>query len=191
MVRRFPARGAALCSLLMLGGLSQAHADADNVGLGFAAEVDLEYGGDNIATVEFEDGDSQHIKTGSGITVGLGAHYRAAGSPFSVRGTVGYKYATTQASNADISVGRAVIEVVGNYLFVNDWWVGAGLTHHTAIKFRGDGFVDNIDFKDATGPTVEVGWRWIALSYTNLDYETKFGTEGDASSFGLTLTNKF
>jgi hypothetical protein len=191
MVRRFPARGAALCSLLMLGGLSQAHADADHVGLGFAAELDVEYGGDNIATLEFEDGSSQHIKTGSGITLALGAHYRAAGSPFSVRTTVGYKYVTTQASNADISVGRVVIEALGNYLFANDWWVGAGITHHSNIKFDGDGFADNLDFKDATGPTVEVGWRWIALSYTNLDYETKFGTEGDASSFGLTATSKF
>jgi hypothetical protein len=191
MVRRFPARGVALCSLLLVGGLSQAHADAYNVGLGFAAEVDFEYGGDNIATLEFEDGSGQHVKTGSGITVALGAHYRADESPFSVRTTFGYKYQTTQASNADIDVGRFVIEAVGNYLFENDWWVGAGVTHHTGIKFDGDDFVDNIDFKDATGPTVEVGWRWFALSYTNLDYKGKFGGEADASSFGLTITSAF
>lgn len=191
MHRRFPARGAALCSLLMIGALSQAHA-ADNTGLGFAFEADLEYGGDEIATLEFEDGSSQDVKTGQGITLALGGHYRAEDSPFSVRGTVGYKYVTTQASNADISIGRTVVEVVGNYLFDNGWWVGAGLTHHTGIKFDGDDFVPDVDFKDATGPTVEIGWRWIALSYTNLDYETKFGGfELDASSIGLTLTNKF
>lgn len=191
MLRRFPARGAVLCSLLMLGGLSQAHA-ADNTGFGLALEADLEYGGDEIATLEFEDGSSQDVKTGQGITVALGGHYRAEGSPFSVRGTLGYKYVTTKASNADISIGRTVVEVVGNYLFANDWWVAAGLTHHTGIKFDGDGFVEDIDFKNAIGPTVEVGWRWIALSYTKLDYETKFGGfEIDASSVGLTLTSKF
>jgi hypothetical protein len=191
MLRRFPARGAALCSLLMLGGLSQAHA-ADSTGFGFVFEGDLEYGGDEIATLEFDDGSSQDVKTGQGITLALGGHYRSGESPFSMRGTVGYKYVTTQASNADISIGRTVIEVVGNYVFENNWWVAAGLTHHTGIKFDGDGFVGDVEFKDATGPTVEVGWRWIALSYTNLDYKTRFGGfEVDASNFGLTLISKF
>jgi len=175
----------------MLGGWSQAQ--AENTGFGFVFEGDLEYGGDEIATLEFVDGSSQDVKTGQGITLALGGHYRADGSPFSVRGTVGYKYVTTKASNADISIGRTVLEVVGNYLFANDWWVAAGLTHHTGIKFDGDDFSPDIDFKATTGPTVEVGWRWIALSYTKLEYKPKHGTEAeaDASSFGLTLISKF
>lgn len=190
MLRRLPARGAALCSLLMLGCLPQAHAE-NATGLGFVFEGDLEYGGDDIATLEFVDGSSQDIKTGQGVTLALGGHYRAAGSPFSMRGTIGYKYVTTKASNADISIGRTVFELVGNYLFANDWWVAAGLTHHSGIKFDGDGFAPDIDFKDATGPTLEVGWRWIALSYTNLEYKGKYGGEADASSVGLTLVSKF
>ncbi|WP_153067464.1 hypothetical protein [Steroidobacter cummioxidans] len=191
MLRRLPARGAVLCTLAMLGGWSQAQAQAENTGFGFVFEGDLEYGGDEIATLEFVDGSSQDVKTGQGITLALGGHYRADGSPFSVRGTVGYKYVTTKASNADISIGRTVVEVVGNYLFANNWWVAAGLTHHTGIKFDGDDFAPDIDFKDATGPTVEVGWRWIALSYTKLEYKGKYGGEADASSFGLTLISKF
>lgn len=178
-----------LCSLLMLGGLSQAH--ADNEGLGFTFEADLEYGGDDLATFEFDDGSTQDIKTGQGITLALGGHYRAAESPFSVRGTVGYKYVTTKASNADISISRTVLEVVGNYLWDNGWWVGGGITHHSGIKFDADGFGPDVDFDDATGPTLEVGWRWIALTYTNLDYKDEFGGEWDASNFGLKLTSKF
>jgi hypothetical protein len=38
---------------------------------------------------------------------------------------------------------------------------------------------------------VELGWRWIALSYTQLDYTDEYGGNWDASSFGLTLISKF
>ncbi|MFC4310784.1 hypothetical protein ACFPN2_16945 [Steroidobacter flavus] len=190
MLRRLPARSAALCSLLMLGCLSQAHA-ADYTGFGFVFEGDLEYGGDDIATLSFVDGSSQDIKAGQGVSLALGGHYRAGDSPFSVRGTIGYKYVTTKASNADISIGRTVFELVGNYLISDSWWVGAGITHQTGIKFDGDGWTPDIDFDDATGPTIEVGWRWFALSYTNLKYKGEFQGDIDASSFGLTAVSKF
>ena len=161
-------------------------------GLGFVLEADLEYGGDDIATVNFTDGSAQDIKAGQGLSVAMGAHYRSReDSPFSVRGTVGYKYVTTAASNADISISRVVFEVLGNYAWENGWWVGAGITRHSNIKFDGDGFGPDVTFDDATGPTVEIGWRWIALSYTQLDYADEFGDEWDASSLGLTLTTKF
>jgi hypothetical protein len=189
MIRKLSPRAAIACSLLAVSCLSTAH--AENEGLAFTIEADLEYGGDDLATLEFTDGSSQDIKAGQGVTVALGGHYRAVESPFSVRGTVGYKYVTTQASNADISVSRTVFEFVGNYLWDTGWWIGGGLTHHTGIKFDADGYGPNVKFDDATGPTVEVGWRWIALSYTNLDYKDPFGGKWDASSVGLTLTSKF
>ena len=189
MIRRLSPHAAVACSLLAVSGM--AHAEKDNEGLGFAIEADLEYGGDDLATLEFTDGSSQDIKAGQGVTIALGGHYRAAESPFSVRGTVGYKYVTTKASNADISVGRTVIEFVGNYLWDNGWWVGGGITHHSSIKFDADGYARNVNFDDATGPTLEVGWRWIALTYTDLDYKDPNGGKWDASSVGLKLTNKF
>jgi hypothetical protein len=163
---------------------------AEDRGLHFLFEGDLEYGGDRVATVSFTDGSSQDVRAGQGVSLAMGAHYRGD-SPFSVRGTVGYKYVTTAASNADISMSRVVFEVLGNYAWSNGWWTGAGITHHTNVKFKGDGFGPDIDFDDATGPTVELGWRWFALSYTNLKYKGEFGGEVDASSLGLTLVSKF
>ncbi len=68
---------------------------------------------------------------------------------------------------------------------------GAGVTHHVDIQFDGDGFVPNLDFDDATGFTLEAGWKWIALSYTGIDYTDEFGGDWDASSVGITLTSKF
>lgn len=163
---------------------------AQDRGLHFLFEGDLEYGGDRVATVSFTDGSTQDVRAGQGVSLALGAHYRGD-SPFSVRGTVGYKYVTTAASNADISMSRVVFEVLGNYAWPNGWWTGVGLTHHTNIKFKGDGFGPDVDFDDATGPTVELGWRWFALSYTNMKYKSEFGGDVDASSLGLTLVSKF
>jgi hypothetical protein len=163
---------------------------AQDRGLGFVFEGDLEYGGDRVATVSYEDGSTQDVRAGQGVSLAVGAHYRGD-SPISVRGTIGYKYVTTAASNADISLSRVVMEVLANYAWDNGWWVGVGVTHHTNVHFKGDGFGPDIDFDDATGPTVEVGWRWIALSYTKLDYTSEFGGTVDASSLGLTLVSKF
>lgn len=189
MIREVRPRAAIACSLLMLCCMPSAYAEND--GLGFVFEADLEYGGDDLGTVDFTDGSSQDIKAGQGVTLALGGHYRAHESPFSVRGTVGYKYVTTKADNSDIYVGRTVIELAGNYLWPNGWWIGGGITHHSSIKFDADGFGPDVKFDDATGPTLEAGWRWIALSYTKLDYKDEFGGEWDASSVGLKFTSKF
>lgn len=184
----------ALCALAALL-FAPALFAADTTGgaqLGFVFEADLEYGGDDIATVNFTDGSSQHVKAGQGLTLALGGHFRAAEtSPFSVRATVGYKFVTTAAEDADIGIDRKVFEVLGNYRWPSNFWVGAGITRHAGISFDGDGFGPDVDFEDATGFTAEFGWKWLALSYTDIDYTDSFGTDWDASSVGLTLTTKF
>ena len=132
MIRKFPAHTAVACFLLMFSCMPLAH--AADAGLGFVFEADLEFGGDDLATLNFTDGSTQDV---------------------------------------------------------NGWWIGGGITHHSSIKFDADGFGPNINFDDATGPTFEAGWRWIALSYTKLDYKDEFGGKWDASSVGLKLTSKF
>lgn len=181
----------ALALLAAAPALSAAES-AEHAQFGFVFEADLEYGGDDIATVNFTDGSSQHVKTGQGLTLALGGHFRASeSSPFSVRATAGYKFVTTAARDADIGIDRKVFEVLGNYRWPSNWWVGAGVTHHAGIEFNGDGFGPDVEFDDATGFTVEAGWKWIALSYTGMDYTDEFGGEWDASSIGVTLTSKF
>jgi hypothetical protein len=86
--------------------------------VGLMVQTDLEYGGDDLATVNFRNGDSQDVKAGQGITVSGGLHFRPGDStPFDVQALVGYKYATTAASNADINVSRVVLQLIGDYQF--------------------------------------------------------------------------
>ena len=175
--------------LLVCSGRSWA---ADGAKLGFLVEGAIEYGGDDIATVNFKDGSHQNIKAGQGGTIAAGGYFKPQeSSPFSVRGTVGYKFVTTAASNADIRIDRIVYELVGNYEWPSGFRVGAGMTRHTGIKLNADGFGPNVKFADATGATAEFGWKWLSLSYTAIDYKDEFGDKWDAGSLGLALIWRF
>jgi hypothetical protein len=186
---------AVLFAALAFGGQS-AYAQGAGKSLpkggGFMAQMDMEFGGDSIATVDFEDGDSQDIRAGQGLALDVGGFVRPSDTvPIEISATIGYKFVTTAASNADINLSRTVIKLNATYWFKNTWFVTAGLTHHMSPKLDGDGFFQDIEFDDATGFSAEVGWRWIALRYTNIKYELPGFDDTDASSIGLTLTYRF
>ena len=155
-------------------------------------ELAVEGGGDRVAETIFTDGTSQMMHAGQGATFAAGGELRpSAGSPLSLRATVGYKFVTTAADNVDIYLSRIPIEVVGSYTLPHDVRVGGGFVYHTAMRFHGGGLSDDFDFEDAPGATVELGWRWLALSYTMIDYTDEFGNEYDASSGGLSVIGTF
>jgi hypothetical protein len=132
-------QGARLCALagVLLGWLAQPALAADEKSdrkFGFLIEGAIEYGGDDIVTVNFKDGSSQNIKAGQGGTLAIGGYFKPdRSSPFSVRATLGYKFVTTAASNADIRIDRMVYELVGDYAWPNGWFVGGGLARHSSI----------------------------------------------------------
>lgn len=160
---------------------------------GFVVGGGGEIGGGKVATVAFTDGSTQNIRAGQGLIGYAGGTFRPdRRSPWSARATVGYKYVTTKASNATIDLGRVPLEFIGSYEFDNGARFGTGLVYHTAIKLNGDGFFEDVKFKDAVGFRVEAGWKWLLLSYTNLKYKAKdVDGSADASSFGFHLAFAF
>jgi len=155
---------------------------------GFALDLSIEYGGDEVAETFFTNGESQKMLAGQGGTLAIGGIFRPrAASPFSLRGTVGIKYVTTAADNADIKMTRIPLEFVGSYGFPNGARVGAGLVHHASIRFDADGLGPNVDFDPATGATLEVGYKAIALTYTIMNYRDELGNDFNAGNFGLQL----
>ncbi len=153
----------------------------------------VEFGGDKIATVAFDDGSTQNIRAGQGLSGFAGGSFRPSPlSPWSVRATAGYKYNTTKASNASIGFGRVPLELIGSYHFNNGARVGTGLVYHTAIKLDGDGFFDNVKFRDTAGFKLETGWKWVVVSYSNLRYRaSNVSGSANASNFGLTFLWEF
>lgn len=177
----------------VLAALSSAVMAEEDLGrggrVGVTLEGALEFGGDDVATVFYTNGDSQDVQAGQGVTVAIGGHFRPAEtSPFELRATVGYKFVSTMASNADIGMDRVTWKLIGSVRNENGFWIGAGPVRHTNIQFDAAGLGPNVSFDDATGVAVEAGWRFLALSYTNIDYIDEFGGSYDASNIGLLAT---
>jgi hypothetical protein len=159
---------------------------------GFLAQMDLDFGGDDIARLSFTDGDTQDVKAGQGIGIGIGGWFRPAASvPFELQGLLGYKVVFTAADNADIKVTRSTLQLNGVYRFPNNWYVGAGYVQHMSPELDGDGFFEDVEFDDANGFNAEVGWRWIALHCTKIEYSTPGYEDVDASNVGIRFTYRF
>jgi hypothetical protein len=159
--------------------------------LGFVIQGALEMGGESIGTVVFTDGSDQDVRAGQGGTVAVGGELRPAyASPVFLRGTVGYKYLTTAATNVNITLTRVPLELLAGYEFEGGFHAAAGVVHETSVAFDADG-MDHADFDPATGPRVELGWRWLSLTYTGLRYRAESGEEFDASSAGVNVRYTF
>jgi hypothetical protein len=151
--------------------------------------MDLDYGGDDLVTLSFEDGDTQNVKAGQGFAVALGGWYRPAENlPIELQAALGYKVVFTAASNADIKVTRTTLQLNGLYRFTNGWYCGAGLVRHMGPKLDGDGWFEDIEFDDATGFTVELGWKWVGLHFTRMDYSADGFEDADAGNVGVRFT---
>ncbi len=191
-----------LAALFALGALTlAAHAraagPASDLGPrgGFLAQLDADFGGDKVATVFFEDDSDQSITAGQGLAVSVGGYFRpAADSRFEIDASLGYKYATTKASNADVHFSRTLLQLDGLYRWPNGFYLGAGLMQHFAPTIHGDGFFDDVEFDDASGLNLEIGWRWISVHYVAMSYSTRsdlFDGSVDASHVGIRFTYRF
>ena len=155
----------------------------------FVVEGALELGGDDLLKVGFTNGGSQTVKAGQGGTLAVGAEAMPFGTmPVRVRGTVGFKFVGTAADNANIFFTRFPVEALMSYVLPGGAHVGAGYTVHLAPRLHGDGFLPDRSFDTAHGPTAEVGWKWVALTYTALSYRDEAGVTFDGSVPGVSFT---
>ena len=155
-------------------------------------ELALEFGGDEVSELVFENGDTQTQTAGQGGTLAGGVLVRpAADSPIGARATFGIKALFNASSNANTRITRFPAELVASYTFGPSIEVGAGPVAHFGTKLSGDGFVPDLSFDPAVGFTVEAGLAWAALTYTAIRYTAEDGTEYDASNIGLSLRYAF
>lgn len=150
-------------------------------------------GGDELETVTYTNGDTQTIRGGKGVEIAAGWHVQPyRNSPFDLRAQVGYKYYGTHANNVDIHMDRVTWELIPTLQFGAGFWGGVGLLMHTNIKIHNDGVLPDYKFKNALGPDFQLGWRWFALTYTNMKYEYEpTGEKFGANSLGLQFTWSF
>lgn len=152
----------------------------------------LELGGDEVAEVFFTNGESQSVNAGQGGSLFVGGQFQLpAVNLFFARASVGFKYVTTQAENVNIRMTRVPIHLTGHVRVAEDFHLGGGLALHQSTRFKADGLGDDVKFDSAAGPRIEVGWKGLALTYTNMSYTADNGNTYDASNFGLSFTATF
>lgn len=159
--------------------------------VGFLIEGAGEFGGGKVATVEFADGSTQDVRAGQGITLGGGLFFRPT-SLLDLRATVGFKLVTTKADNADITLTRFVLKQTGDLLLPRGFRIGGGLVEHLNVKFDSGGLGGDGKFKNALGVVGGAGWRWVAVTYTLMDYEVKGGGgKVSANNLGVNFSWEF
>lgn len=161
-----------------------------SVQLKFLAGFAAEFGGDSLLDLVFDDGSEQSVNSGQGIYVFAGGELQFAElKQLRVRASVGFKYVTTKATNADISLSRIPIEASVNWMIKDDFRLGAGISSHQAINLNLDGFGTDQSFNGGFGPKFEFAYKWIGISYTIMNYKDAFNNSFNANAFGITLSS--
>lgn len=158
----------------------------------FLVEGGIEYGGDEILEVFFTNGEDQTMLAGQGGYIAVGGELQFAKvKQLMLRATIGIKYNTTAADNANIRLTRLPVHLTPFWRINDDFRLGVGVTTHMNAKLKGDGFVSDVNFTSSVGPRFEFGYKRIALTYTAINYEDEVGQSFSASSIGASVSFTF
>ena len=149
----------------------------------------LEYDGDDVAEVYFVDGSKQSVKAGQGASIGIGAEYQVPTlKRLLFHATAGYKFVTTKADNANISLSRVPVQLTANWMATKKLRFGAGIASHQVSRFKADNLGEDITFRGALGPTVELAYSVIGLTYTAMTYKDQADKKYSANALGVSIT---
>lgn len=157
------------------------------------------FGGEDMGSLEYEDGSSSDVSAGGGFTMGAGIDLAiqpesiGLSKPVGVQLTGAYKFDSATADNADVTMDRFEFTILP-YVNVNDQVrIGAGIAFHTGVEFtmEFDGSsTDSIEFDAATALVLELGFKqneqlnW-GLRFTSVDYAVSKANGRDVSGYGI------
>jgi len=148
-----------LAFALFCAFVGAAHADNTNPSpVRFMAGIGLSVGGQTINTVQYQDGSSSSISSGTGGIIHAGLDWRIDDA-FSTQLTVGYQFRETPAAdNGSASFTRIPIDLLFYYHPDQKWRVGGGAEFVESPKLNGSGAASYAaeDFKNTVGAIVEV-----------------------------------
>jgi hypothetical protein len=146
----------------------------------------LELGGDAVAVVDFQDGSKQKVNAGQGGTFFAGGEWTLGkDDKWGIRATMGIKYVTTKATNANITLTRIPIRITGLRQLGKKWWIAAGAVTHQAIRFNAGGIGQDLTFTGTVSPTIELGYSGVSFVFTPMTYKDETGASYKAGSAGL------
>jgi hypothetical protein len=152
-------------------------------------EMGLAFGGDDVGTLEYENGDSIDVTSGGGAFFGGGFDVGFNGKPYGVLLTASYQGDSASASNAEVSFDRFVMNAMP-YIRVNDKIAfSAGVTFHNSVEYEMDYYgTETAEFDSASGLVAEIRYlaseQWIVSGRATLiDYSISKFNGYDVSSY--------
>jgi len=156
-----------------------AHAENGSQDLRFAVSGGLTTGGDDLFTMEYEDGSSKDLKGGALVELGIGMLYQAPDIPVAGQLMAKYHFDVANARNGDGNFDRYPIEAALFYTGLESWRFGAGIRY--VLNPSADMSIDGGDdmeagFDETLGLLVEVGYQispqfWLNVRAVSEKYE--------------------
>ena len=186
--------GSAAVLALLLCGAAQAQqapvasSDSDWRFFGVAGAT---FGGDTLASIQYDNGDSEKLKAGGSLQLGIGAEYKT-GTDWSIQASAGYHNDSVKAINVKASFTRFPFEILAMYDVNPQLRLGAGFRYVNSPVVKATG-VSNLNFDNAIGTVFEGEFylndtKKVALTLRYVKEAFKFkggGTDIDGSHFGV------
>ena len=181
----------------LIAGTSFANASDTKFGIqgGYAS------GGDTLATVNFTDGSSESLKSGSGISIGAFTIIPISDNGVAIKLAANYLHDSVTATNGEVTFTRLPLDALV-LKQMNKWQVAAGLTYHLNPLYESTfDSGSKVDADNALGLLLEANYQVysndslalnIGASYTNIEYSFVGVTKKyDGSNFAITAGLSF
>lgn len=165
--------------------------------------LNYDAGGDDIATVIYDDGSTNTLSANEGVHFYIGKNFaNGVGSPWHTHISAGYKTARVNATNGDLTWSAWPLEAIEFYN-MEKIRLGGGLVYQLNPKIEGSGFASGVDVEmdNALGFVLQFEYRFtpavqtgvsIGLRYTNISYKSvDLISEVNGSSIGGVLSIAF
>ncbi len=163
-------------------------------------KVGADFGGDDLVTLTFTNGETRTIRANDGVFLGGGVSILSDQRDVEAEISLSYKVDTINASNGRVTWSRWPIDALLFYRLPSMRF-GGGLTYHLNPELTGSGVVGNVfdKFDNALGFIVQADYNiserhHIGVRYTGIEYKLNApGAQSTAKSngFGLVFSASF
>jgi hypothetical protein len=149
-------------------------------------------GGDEIATLYYNNGDNGDVTFGGETQLAAGVDYRIT-NEFSLQASINSHISSQGADNGSVRFTRMPIELIAHYKIAPQWRLGAGARYVGSAKIKSKGVASglgNYDVKNTIGSLVEAEYLFgkfgFKMRYVVEKYELELGGgKNDGNHFGL------
>ncbi len=185
-------------AMTTLSAQAQTYSPVEQKPYRFLVGAGITFGGDRLATAEYEDGGEIDIRAGSMLSLYAGMEY-AVSPELALQATVGYHVDNATADNGDIRFSRYPVELLALYKVSPTWRIGGGarFVNSPKLSSSGAGYIGNFKFDNTVGAVLEAEYatspKWgVKVRYVAEKYEEKVsGGKTDGNHVGVLLNYYF